>query len=271
MTKRTDRNYLLNQQYNNAANLNARIKLHTLFTSNPYDWFHFVFDHFFLPDEAEIIELGCGPGILWVKNRDRIPPGWNITLSDFSPGMLDEAQKNLAFSDHPFHFRIIDAQELPIANEQLDAVIANHMVYHIPDRLKAFSEVHRVLKPGGYFYTGTNGEQHLAELRPWYDILVPGMSKGIDCTFSSGTFTLENGPEQLSHWFETERCDYDGSLIVTEAQPLVEYILSMVPSDTVTVNDAQVDHLYKQIKSRIRKSGCINITKSTGLLISRKK
>ena len=97
MTKGSDQIYLLNNQYRDAANLNARINLHTRFTTNPYDWFRFIFDHFTLPDNATLVELGCGPGMLWVRNLERIPPCWDITLSDFSPGMLEEAQKISSF------------------------------------------------------------------------------------------------------------------------------------------------------------------------------
>jgi len=50
-----------------------------------------VFDQFNLAAKSRILEVGCGPGLLWLQNVARIPEGWDITLSDFSPGMLDEA------------------------------------------------------------------------------------------------------------------------------------------------------------------------------------
>ena len=86
-----DSDYLLNEQYKNADNLTARAQLHIRFSTNRYRWQSWLFDQFDLPPDARVIELGTGPSWLWVENIQRIPAGWNITLTDFSPGMIDEA------------------------------------------------------------------------------------------------------------------------------------------------------------------------------------
>lgn len=44
-----------------------------------------------------------------------------------------------------------DMTNITIGDGEFDVVIANHVLEHIPDDAKAFSEVYRVLKPGGYF------------------------------------------------------------------------------------------------------------------------
>ena len=99
-----------------------------------------------LPADARILELGCGSGLLWKSSIDRIPAGWKITLSDLSPGMLDAAWRNLVVTGRTFQFKEIDAQSIPFEDETFDAVIANHMLYHVPDRGKALAEIKRVLK-----------------------------------------------------------------------------------------------------------------------------
>src|SRR4030042_5807066 len=78
-----DQEYLESEQYKDASNLNARIQLHQRFSTNPHGWFCWIFDQFDLPSKPNILEIGCGPGILWLDNRDRIPAGWSIRLSDF--------------------------------------------------------------------------------------------------------------------------------------------------------------------------------------------
>ena len=123
-----------------------------------------MFDQFQLPPNARILELGCGSGALWLRNLERIPAGWDITLSDFSAGMVEDARRKLEGSTHPFTFQQMDAQSIPLPDASVDAVIANHMLYHVPDRNKAFSEVRRVLKPTGTFYAATNGLHHLREI-----------------------------------------------------------------------------------------------------------
>lgn len=271
MSRRADQQYLLDKLYRDASNLQARINLHTRFKTNPYDWFRFVFDQFLLPEDAEILELGCGPGNLWVKNLERIPSGWGITLSDFSPGMLEEAARNLASANCTFQFKVIDAQQLPIQDSQLDAVIANHMLYHVPIRQRAFSEIHRVLKPDGFLFAATNGENHLGELDELYEQLFPSLSHSIDRNFSASAFTLENGAEQLKPWFETEIRYYDDALVVTESEPLMAYLQSMIPFEDFKINQEQINTLHQIIENRIQSDGWIKITKSTGIFIAKKK
>ncbi len=160
----SNQTYLLTHQYNNAQKLGSRIQLHERFSTNTYDWQRWVFDHFNMPSQGNVLEIGCGPGMLWLKNADRIPELWNITLSDFSAGMLQEAQNNLRNIPHPFTFKVIDAQSIPFEDEHFDMIVANHMLYHVPDRAKALAEIRRILKPGGHFYAATNGKHHMQEM-----------------------------------------------------------------------------------------------------------
>ena len=46
-----------------------------------------------------------------------------------------------------FAYEIIDAQAIPYGTQRFDIVIANHMLYHVPDRAQAIAEMRRVLKP----------------------------------------------------------------------------------------------------------------------------
>lgn len=164
MSKISDQQYLLSEQYQDASNLNARIQLHDRFRTNKYGWCRWVFDQLNLSPETRVLELGCGTGRSWCENLNRVPRGWDITLSDLSLGMLQEAQRNLRGSQRHFEFEVIDAQAIPFEDESFDAVVANHVLYHVPDRTKAFSEIRRVLRPGGRFYASTVGQAHLREL-----------------------------------------------------------------------------------------------------------
>src|SRR5438128_5363777 len=103
-------------------------------------------------------------GLALDADISRIPAEWDITLSDFSQGMLDEARQRLRESPHQFVFAVVDAQAIPYPDQVFAAVIANHMLYHVPDRPTALAEIRRVLKPGGHFYASTVGVNHLREL-----------------------------------------------------------------------------------------------------------
>ncbi|HAG97561.1 MAG TPA: hypothetical protein DCL75_01500 [Ktedonobacter sp.] len=264
MSELTNPKYLLTNQYKNAANLNARIQLHERFSVNKYDWQRWVFDHFtILPRRGRILEIGCGPGELWRKNGDRIPEGWDIVLSDFSPGMLQEARQHLQGIQGRFTFQQAHAQAIPFANEHFDAVIANHMLYHVPDRAKALAEIRRVLRSGGRFYAATNGQKHLLELHELISTFVTDSAKlwGASIQIS---FRLESGKEELSQSFAQVTLDrYEDALVVTEVEPLLAYILSAPLA--IALDSSTIKQLTEHIQQEIASNGAFHITKETGL------
>jgi SAM-dependent methyltransferase len=257
MPRISDQAYLLSQQYHNASNLEARIALHARFSTNTYGYYPWIFDHLDLPPHSRVLELGCGTGRLWLENVHRIPEGWDITLSDFSPGMLQEAQQNLRDSRRPLALAVIDAQAIPYEDESLDGVIANHMLYHVPDRPKALAEIRRVLRPGGKLFAATNGEAHLRELNRF----VP--ERETDFGREHG-FNLENGRDELALWFSTIILHrYEDALIITEAEPLIAYFRSTRIASALD-DEARAD-LARRVEQELAAHGAIHVTKDSGL------
>jgi len=259
-----DRAHLRREQYRDARNLNARVRLHALYSTNVYGWFPWVMDHIDLPPCCSILELGCGSGDLWRANAARIPQGWRITLSDFSPGMLAQTRQNLAPLSRPFQWAVIDAAAIPLADGAVDAVIANHMLYHVPHRPQALSEIRRVLKPGGRFFASTIGQAHLREL----DQLEKRFDPTIDdiTAPSSRSFTLEDGAEQLAPWFnDISISRYPDALLVTQVAPLVDYILSTVKMDQAR-QASLAQFLAREMEQQ---GGAIYIRKDSGIFLAR--
>lgn len=260
MAGMTDQSYLLNEQYKDASNLNARFQLHARFSVNKRGWNRWVFDQFRIAPGSRILELGCGPGKLWLSNLDRIADDWQITLSDFSPGMLQEARQNLSHNRHHFAFQVIDAQSIPFDDASLDVVIADHMLYHVPDRPKALAEMRRVLKADGRLYTSTFGDSDLHEITE--------LIGRIDRTFTRRRgiypFTLENGAEQLARWFASITLyRYDDALVVTEVEPVIEYILS--GSAKAVLVGEKLQRLRELLEQELATNKAIYITKDPGL------
>lgn len=262
MSELSNQHYLLTSQYNNAQKLEVRIQLHRRFSTNHSNWHRWVFDHFALPPHSAVLELGCGPGYLWRENADRIPAQWQITLSDFSPGMLQEIQQNVQDVPHPFTFQEIDAQSIPFADASLNAVIANHMLYHIPDRAKALAEIQRILKTGGVLYAATNGRTNMHELTALAAHIEPRIVSLWGDNLKD-TFYLESGDE-LTPWFSPITIHrYEDALEITEAQPLIAYILS---TTVASLFDEQLlQRAIDVIQQKIAEEGTIHITKDTGL------
>ena len=79
----------------------------------------------------------------------------NITLSDFSDGMVEYLRKH--YLGMGISVRKIDILDIPFEKDTFDLIIANSMLYHVKDIDSAISEVKRVLKKSGLFYCATFG------------------------------------------------------------------------------------------------------------------
>ena len=261
MSRFTDQHYLKTDQYRDSSNLDARIVIHQRFSANPYGWFNWVFDTLVkAPADARILELGCGSGMLWKQCADRIPAGWTITLSDLSDGMLDSAWRNLVVAGRSFKFEQIDAQSIPYPDATFDMVIANHMLYHVPDRAKALAEIKRVLKDDGCVIATTVGKNHLKEMNVW----LARVTTEENCTTPTQPFTLENGFSQLQEFFSTVTLSrYEDNLKVTEVEPLMAYIRSMIRADQLS--QAELAKIETELTASLAKNGEIFITKDSGL------
>ncbi|WP_368490263.1 methyltransferase domain-containing protein [Clostridium sp. BJN0013] len=258
----TDQKWM--EQYENASNLRARIRIHELFSTNKQGWMRWFFNHLNLPDKVSILELGCGDGRLWQKNLDKIPEGWDITLTDFSPGMLEDTKKNLMLNLKRFKFNIVDVQHIPYKNNSFDVVIANHMLYHVTNVDKALSEIYRILKPKGYFYASTVGKNHMKEMR---EIVKRADLQNIttDSWNLTESFQLENGLDKISTWFKNVTLKrYNDNLKLTIIEPLMDYIFSMPGNTKNAFDEIKIQHLKDFLKSEINKNGYIYITKDTG-------
>ncbi|MCZ7671197.1 MAG: methyltransferase domain-containing protein [Chloroflexi bacterium] len=91
------------------------------------NWQEWVFDQMALQPGMTVLECGCGPGWLWRENLARIPAGCQITLTDFSEGMVAEAEAALAGSPD-FRFQTMNIEEIPLPMTSFDVVVANHML-----------------------------------------------------------------------------------------------------------------------------------------------
>jgi SAM-dependent methyltransferase len=261
MSKFTDQQYLKTDQYKDSSNLDARVEIHRRFSANPYGWMNWVFDRILeLPANAKILELGCGPGYLWKENSDRIPSTWDITFSDLSSGMLDSAWRNLVVTGRNYKFKEIDAQEIPFEDEIFDAVIANHMLYHVPDRPKAIAEIKRVLKTGARFFATTVGDNHMKEITDWFRQI----HKSEVWNLFANLFTLDNGLDQLKPFFPNVTVSrYEDNLQVTELEPLIAYFRSGIRVGELS--EDEFEKLQNDLEKELKARGRIFITKDSGL------
>ena len=99
-----------------------------------------------------VVDLGSGAGNDCFVARHETGITGKVIGIDFTDAMVDKARINadkMGFNN--VEFRLGDIENIPIAENVADVVVSNCVMNLVPDKPKAFSEVHRILKPGGHF------------------------------------------------------------------------------------------------------------------------
>lgn len=266
MANLTNPHFLKTQRYKSADNLEARIRLHRDYSVQPQDWQRWVFDQLTLANGEWVMEVGCGPASLWRENMDRLPADLFVVLGDLSWGMGIHARKNMAKA-LGFRFLSVDAQSLPYPNAQFEVIIANHMLYHVPDLQRVINELRRVLKPGGQLFAATNGLMHMQKLYDLVNEFDPRAQRSEDF---QKRFCLENAAEVLGQAFkQVEILSFVSRLEITEVGPLVDYILSMSSFWGIFDRSAKmVSQLEQFLTEKMAAEGKIVIKKAAGLAVA---
>ena len=253
----------LREQYKDGSNLNARFRLHARFSTNRYGIFHWIFDHMTLPSDACVLEVGTGTAQMWLSNRDRIPRGWRIVLSDSSGGILRDGLTALASVSHRFEAALLDAQALPFRSGTFDAIVANHMLYHVPDVPRALAEFRRVLKPGGACYAATFSANNMREFNQAAERLF-----GMPINNAAAHFGLETGLAPMRDAFpQVDVLRYPDRLVVTEAGPLIDYIDSTRIRARLSAD--KIAALKTFFEQEISAHKVFHITKDAGMFLAR--
>lgn len=99
-----------------------------------------------------VIDLGSGAGNDCFVARNETGEAGKVIGVDFTEAMIDKARANaekLGFNN--VEFRYGDIEKLPVTANLADVVVSNCVLNLVPDKVKAFSEIFRVLKTGGHF------------------------------------------------------------------------------------------------------------------------
>lgn len=254
----------LKAQYRNSTNISARIRLHRLFSSNKQGWFPWIYEQCQITEGMKILELGCGNGRLWIENKAKLPADCEIILSDISEGMIRDVRREQSLQDDRFSFAAFDCHAIPYEDASFDLVIANHVLFYCKDVDRVCSEVGRVLKPGGRFVCGTYGVAHMQEVSR----LVTQFDDRITLSGENlyEHFGKENGAQALAPYFaEVDWQQYEDALIVTQAEPLIEYVLSCHGNQNQYILE-KYNKFRKYVEGQIR--NVYTITKDAGIFIS---
>ena len=259
-----DQAYLRDVQYGATTNLDARSRLHARWSTAPEPWPTWLPRRISWPVGGTVVEVGCGTGSMWAAAADEWPPG-RYVLTDQSAAMVGTAVARSGPRLTSAVGVVADAQSVPVPDRVADVVVANHMLYHVPDIARAIAELAHVLAPDGVALVSTNGGDHMRELTA---ILVATFGHGLPEEVSR--FGRETGGDLLRASFaDVEWHPFADGLACTDPADVLAYMTSFPPGEGAT--PAQRASLQAGIDAAFTAgAGTFRITKDAGTFVARR-
>lgn len=99
-----------------------------------------------------VLDLGAGAGFDCFLSANKVGKTGRVIGIDMTPEMLDRARENAVKGGYEnVEFRLGEIENMPVADNSVDAIISNCVINLSTDKPRVFSEAYRVLKPGGRF------------------------------------------------------------------------------------------------------------------------
>jgi len=254
----TDRTALRTQAYADHRPLAARVSI--------YQWQR---DRVDLPALAlgelagttgTVLDAGCGLGT-YVDRLRAGRPDLRVVALDLSAGMGPEV--------------VGDVQALPLAEASVDAALAMHMLYHVPDIAAAVRELRRVVRRGGLLLASTNGAGDKVEVdQLWAAAASDLTGRPEPAPAGDGSFTLHDGDLLRTAFDHVSVQVFDRETVVPEVQPVVAFVDSMralsassLPADVSW--DAFLDRVRTRVTAEVDRHGGWRMTNQVGLFTCR--
>lgn len=267
-----DQAYLRNAQYGNATKLDARVHLHLKYQTAPVGWHSWVVQQAW-PEGTEgrgsaVLDVGCGAGWLWANAAGAMPRELRLTLTDLSLGMVDEALARVRAVDQVASVTgsEADAQQLPFLDGAFDVVVANHMLYHVPDPARAVTELARVKATDGVVLVATVGPGHLTT---FWEIIRAVFGEDLESQDMATRFDTEVARRTLQAQFShVEAHHYDDELRCTDPDDVVAYLTSLPPGDEAP--PTELERLTAVVNDRFDEAdGMLVVPKDVVLFVCR--
>jgi len=103
-----------------------------------------------LKEGETVLDLGSGAGFDCFLAANKVGQKGKVIGVDMTPEMIDKARENASKSGYlNIEFRLGEIENLPVADNSVDAVISNCVINLSPDKGRVFKEAYRALRPGG--------------------------------------------------------------------------------------------------------------------------
>lgn len=257
------------QQYAVPDHLSVRQRTHQLYGETPFDLPQIVLDQIVWRGDEWVVDVGAGTGLYAGPASARTD---RYLAGDLSAGILAAIPPEVQRVN-------LDAQQLPLARQSVDVLLANHMLYHVPDQAAALREFARVLKPGGVILAATNSDHNMPQLHHLLQAAFLDLT-GADMPIAwleapTRRFSLENGGALLATLFDpVQRVDFSSDLVFPTPEPVIAYIASSVRDWVERYRPNQIswpalaDALQRRLRSHIADHGVFRVTRLAGVFIA---
>ena len=260
----------LRYQYGTAEKLKVRIASHERYSERALDFRAWVLQRLDLAAGLTVLDVGCGSGVF---HRALGQHDVRVIACDRSPGMVQEVVAQAAQYRLPVGACQADAEALPVAAGSCDRVMANHMLYHVPDQERALRELRRVLKPGGRVIMATNAADHGKRFRDLHDEIA-GELGYTPTGNAAGRFTLDDLPLVQRVFGAAERHVVRNAFVFPTAEAALAYYASGLV-DGIAERDAEGSHRGKllplmaaRIEGIIEREGVFRVPKDAGCFVA---
>ena len=96
-----------------------------------------------------VLDIGCGAGFDLYVACQMVGKEGRVSGIDLTPEMVEKAQRNLEDAACQADIRAASSEAIPFETDTFDVVISNGVLNLSPLKEQTFSEIYRVLKPGG--------------------------------------------------------------------------------------------------------------------------
>ncbi|MBD2196268.1 MULTISPECIES: class I SAM-dependent methyltransferase [Calothrix] len=119
---------------------------------------------------GEVLEIGFGSGV----NLSYYPEHLQKLITvDANAGINKLAQKRIQSSHIQVDNRVLNSENLPMADNTFDSVVSTFCLCSIANVSQAIHEIYRVLKPGGRYFFLEHGLSDEANIQVWQHRLNP--------------------------------------------------------------------------------------------------
>ncbi|WP_372404874.1 methyltransferase domain-containing protein [Streptomyces luteireticuli] len=268
--------------FNDTRMLDVKQDVHNRFRTNPKSMLDHMLGNLALTSNEDLLDLGCGNGFILEHLRPHLADG-SITGLDKAPAVLAAAAERLKGTATPCRWIEGSADDLSMLDtDTFDRVMANYMIHYVPDVDRCFTEVRRVLRPGGLFQLTTDRTDSMLEMYDVHFTALKAMGAPEDLFKATpkGRLSLANGAPQLrKHFKNVETVTWQDQLRFTDPAPFMRFYqvghnhccASSEPDKRLDDDffTELRDRVNTQVERAIKTNGYFAVTKYTGSFLCR--